>query len=344
MSLQIRRANLDSDRLALIELIRSHLTLRSDVTRFKWLYCDGPFGEAQAWVAQDEATGEIAGAAAAFPRRMYFDGEEKMGLVLGDFCMGERYRSLGPSLQLQSACLRAINQGPFEFFYDFPSASMMAVYKRLAVPQAGTFVRRAKPLRVEEKIESVIRAKSLARAIGVVANLALARRGWEGSKDACEIEPHPGPCGDEFTVLDSQLRSQPGIKTARTAQYLNWRYLTHPDSMHDILAARREGALIGYTVCTRNPADAVIVDLCSVDEPNVIARLLGAAVEKFRLCGAATVSLSTGDSHPWQSVFEKAGFRRREISPLVACGRANGSVSGIYFQRNWHVMRGERDS
>jgi hypothetical protein len=328
----------------LIELIRVHLTLRSDVARFKWLYCDGPCGEAQAWVACDEATGEIAGMAAAFPRRMYFDGVEKMGLVLGDFCMDERYRSLGPSLQLQRACLRAIDEAPFEFFYDFPSPGMMAVYKRLAVPQAGTFARWAKPLRVEEKLKPVMRSKSLARGISVVANAALARRGWKGSKDACAIEPHQGPCGEEFTALDSQLRSQPGIKTVRTAQYLNWRYLTHSDSTHDILAARHEGALIGYAVCTKSSGDAVIVDLCSVNEPDVIARLLGAAVEKFRLCGAATVSLNAGDSHPWQNVFERAGFRRREISSLVACGRANGSVSGINFQRNWHVMRGERDS
>jgi hypothetical protein len=344
MSLRIRRANLDSDRLALIELIRLHLTVQSDLARFQWLYLEGTFGEAQAWIMCEEATGKIVGAAAAFPRRMYFDGEERTGLVLGDFCMDERYRSLGPSLQLQRACLHAIDEPPFEFLYDFPSQSMTAVYKRLGIPQVGTFVRWAKPLRVEEKLESLVRSKRLARGVGVIANAVLVRRGWKGSEAACEIEAHRGLCGEEFTALDSQLRGQPGIKMVRTAQYLNWRYLTYPNSMHDILAARRGGALVGYAVCTKSSEDAVIVDLCSVNEPDVLARLLAAAVEKFRECGAGTVSLNAGDAHPWQALFERAGFRRREISPLVACGRPSGSVSPSCFQKNWHVMRGERDS
>jgi hypothetical protein len=345
MSLRIRRANLSADRLALIELIREQLTPRSDAARFKWLYCDGPFGEALAWVAYDEATGEIAGAAAAFPRRVYFESEPRMGLVLGDFCMKERFRSLGPSLQLQRACVSAVEVPPFEFFYDFPSLGMMAIYKRLGLTQTGSFVRWAKPLRVESKLEPLMRSKRLARGVGVVANAALARRGWKGSRNACEIETHDGLCGEEFTALDTRLRGQPGIKTVRTAQYLNWRYLTHLDSRYDILAARRGGQLIGYVVCTKSPEDAVVVDLCSAaNESDVIARLLGAAVEKYRVSGAATVSLNAGDAHPWQNVFERAGFRRREISPLVARGRSKDSDSGSCFQRNWQVMRGERDS
>lgn len=345
MSLRIRRANLDTDRLALIELFREQLTPRSDAARFNWLYCDGPFGEALAWVTYDEATAEIVGAAAAFPRRIYFESEVRMGLVLGDFCMKERFRSLGPSLQLQRVCVGAIETTPFEFFYDFPSLSMMAIYKRLGYTRTGSFVRWAKPLRIESKLEPLIRSKRLAKGVGAVANAVLARRGWKGSLASCEIEPHQGLCGEEFTALDTRLRPQSGIKTVRTAQYLNWRYLTNSDSRHDILTARRDGQLIGYVVCTKNPEDAAVVDLCSAaNEPGVIARLLGAAVEKYRVSGAATVSLNAGDAHPWQGIFERAGFRRREISPLVACGRLKDASSGNWFQQNWQVMRGERDS
>jgi hypothetical protein len=345
MSLRIRRANLDTDRLALIELIHEQLTPKSDAARFKWLYRDGPFGEALAWVACDEATAEIVGAAAAFPRRVYFESEARIGLVLGDFCMRERFRSLGPSLQLQRACVSAIEVPPFEFFYDFPSLGMVAIYKRLGFTQTGSFVRWAKPLRLESKLEPLLRSKRLARGVSLVANAALARRGWRGSRDSCEIVPHQGLCGEEFTVLDSRLRGQPGTRTVRTAQYLNWRYLTNSDSTHDILAARRGGHLIGYVVCTKSPEDAAVVDLCSAaNESDVIARLLGAAVEKYRVSGAATVSLNAGDAHPWQGLFERAGFRRRETSPLFAGGRSKDSNSGNYFQQNWQVMRGERDS
>src|SRR5438552_452104 len=95
MSLRIRRARLESDGTELMELLRRHLSPGADSRRFEWLYCACPHGAARAWLACESQTGAAVGAAAAFPRKMYFDGVERMGWVLGDFCFEERYRSLG---------------------------------------------------------------------------------------------------------------------------------------------------------------------------------------------------------------------------------------------------------
>src|SRR5579872_1378480 len=133
MPTRIRPASLESDRTALIEVLGRNLMTRSDQQRFRWLYCDGPHGPAHAWVAVDEESGEIVGAAGAFPRKLYFGAREGLGFVLGDFCMNEKYRSLGPSIQLQKACINGIGESPFDFFYDFPSPGMIAVYGRLGI-------------------------------------------------------------------------------------------------------------------------------------------------------------------------------------------------------------------
>ncbi len=332
-----------SDRAALIEMFRRHLTPKSDARRFEWLYCDSPHGVGRAWVACGDSNDEIAGAAAAFPRKLYYQGDERIGFVLGDFCMNEKYRSLGPALQLQRACLEGTEESPFEFSYDFPSQSMMAVYKRLGVKQAGTLVRWGKPLRAEKKLERMTGSKSLARGLGAIANGVLARRGWKGG-NACDLVVHRSPCGEEFTALDMHLRATPGIHTFRSADYLNWRFLAHPLIKHEILTARRRGALIGYAVYTQDAEDTTIVDICSVEEPAVIARLLAGAVDRLGRLGAATVSLHAGDAHPWNTLFERASFRRRDSSPIVAYTRAGATVSGVDFQRNWYVMRGDRDS
>jgi len=84
---------------------------------------------------------------------MTFDGKEKRGWVLGDFCFGERFRSLGPALQLQRACLESLAQEPNAFTYDFPSQSMMAIYKRIGIAQSGSLVRWPSLLKRKAKLK-----------------------------------------------------------------------------------------------------------------------------------------------------------------------------------------------
>jgi hypothetical protein len=343
MSVQIRRAVLDSDCTDLIELSRRHLAPNADRRRFDWLYFQNPFGSAHAWLAEDSTSGAAVGAAAAFPRKFLIDGTEKMGWVLGDFCLDEKYRALGPALRLQRACLECV-EPPHEFCYDFPSDSMMAVYKRLGINQTGSLVRWAKPLRAEEKLESLTGSKTIAQGLGVIANAALANRGYKGRNSDCEISAHEGSFGEEFSALDRQLTVAGCIRTVRTAEYLNWRYLAHPDVEHESLTARRKGKLIGYVVIATHPKIARIVDLCSIEEPAVIARLLAGAVERLTAGSAATANMAVGDGHPWTAIFERAGFIRRESSPVVVAPKPGSPLSENDFQKNWYLMQGERDS
>src|SRR5215475_7474769 len=123
MNVAIRAANLESDRRSIIDTLSRFLTPLSDDRRFRWLYENNPHGEACAWVAYSADDDTFVGIAAAFPRRIYMNGEEKLSWVLGDFCVDPQYRSLGPALQLQRACLVAAEAAGLAFCYDFPSKS-----------------------------------------------------------------------------------------------------------------------------------------------------------------------------------------------------------------------------
>ena len=344
MIVNLRRLNFESDRTELVATLQRLLSPQIDESKARWLYRDSPLGAARAWVACDSASGQIVGCAASFPRKFWIRGEEKLGLVLGDFCMDQRYRSLGPSLQLQRACLEDANLAPFEFCYDFPSQSMMAVYKRLGVNQCGTLVRWAKPLRSERKLETLMGANWITRQIASGANVALRMRGWKGRVAACAIGPLEGPCGSEFTALDEQLRNLPGVRGVGDADFLNWRFLAFPGEPHEILTARRSGKLIGFVVFSTDLNDTCILDLRSIEEPDVIARLLGQAVERLRLRGASSVNLNAGDNHPWQSIFHRAGFRPRETTPVVVHVHPGSKISVEIFRSGWYLMRGDRDS
>jgi hypothetical protein len=344
MPIRIRPVDLESDRTALIEMMRRSLTVNSNHSRFQWLYRQGAYGQARAWVAIEEGGSEIVGLAAAFPRLVSFDGKETRGFVLGDFCMNERYRSLGPALQLQRACMSAIDEGPFEFLYDFPSKSMTAIYTRLGIQPAEQLVRWAKPLRTQEKLERALGSTRIARVIAPIADFALARRGRNTNENVCDLKVHGEPCGIEFTELDEQIRRGGAVRTSRSAEYLNWRYFSHPICRHQMLTARRAGKLIGYVVYTAHEGDSSIVDLNSTDDPDVIAKLLQGAVEQLRALGAATVNLHAGSKHPWNASFERAGFLRRDSADVIAYVRKGAAFSSESFQRNWFVMHGDRDS
>ncbi len=343
MPIQIRRATLGSDRAKLRELFRKNLPRQSDESCFEWSYRSSPHGEGLAWIALDEATGAVVGAAAAFPRRMLVDGGERFACVLGDFCMDEGYRSLGPALQLQRACLATATAPPFEFCYDFPSKSMMAIYQRLGIKQAMTLVRWAKPLRAEPKLEKLTGSRILARGLGAIVNARLAWQDQKGDKGACDLILHRGHCGKDFSALNRRVGQQKGVFTDRSAEYLNWRYLACPNATYEILEARRGNALIGYAVFTREGEDAEIADLCTAEGPAVIARLLAGTVGLIRESSATTVSMNAGDLHPWSSLFEGAGFRQREASPVVLHWhpRAGERMAGL--RERWSLMQGERD-
>jgi hypothetical protein len=344
MSIQIRRADLISERIALVEMFRRYLQPKYDLEKFEWLYFRGPYGPARAWIACDQSTGEIIGAASAFPRKVHFNGELKLGLVLGDFCVAERYRTLGISLRLQRACLAAIDEDAVDFVYDFPSPSMMAVYKRIGIPQTGSLVRWAKLLRVEPRLRTIFHSDHVARGLGFVANPLLMLLQRDGGQNGYDTIVRRDLCDDEFTDFDLQLRSRTCVRTFRSAGYLNWRYLQNPASTYEILEARRNRALIGYVVYTRDPNDANIVDLSCVEEYNVVRHLLSSAVERLRFLGASSVNLIASDVHAWSGLFRRSGFHKREDSPIVVLSRAAALFSAAEFARGWQIMGGERES
>jgi GNAT superfamily N-acetyltransferase len=345
MTLTIRPADLDRDRPELIRIFKSYLTPQFDGQRFEKFYCNGPDGPARAWILRDEARDTLVGSAAAFPRRLYVDGKIRRGCVLGDFCIEEGYRSLGPAVRLQRACLEEANASGFEFCYDFPSQSMMAVYQRLQISQTGVFWRWAKPLRVDHKIESLIPSKLVARGLSAAINAALDCQVRYGSPaEICELQEHEGLCGSEFSRLDSELSGQAGVRTVRTAEYLNWRYFHHPEARYEMMSARRGGVLIAYAVFLQEGKYASIVDLCSVEKPAVVRRLLAGVVELLRQRDVLSVSLNAADKHPWSPIFGRAGFRQREQAPLIVYTGPQSSSIGNVALWNWYLMRGDRDN
>jgi len=338
VTIAIRRANLEKDKALIIGALFRNLTPASDETRFNWLYLQNPSGPAQAWVAVED--GDVVGVSAAFARDIQADGSRKMGWVLGDFCVAEKYRSLGPALQLQRATLDAVKDSQqAEFCYDFPSRSLMAIYRRLGIKPTGRMVRLAKPIRINRKLQQLTDSNALAKSAGWIGNLLLQTADLKLARSkGYKLAIHDGECGSEFTGLCSRPREQ-GITLARSAEYLNWRYVRHPLTSYRILTARRESVLEGYLIFSCTGEDAHIAEWCVGSGSEVIAALISDLVRRLRSARIMTLSAFLMESDPRLLQLAQLGFRPRESTDVVVYWPNTAPVASTA----WQFMYGDRD-
>jgi hypothetical protein len=341
-SVSVRDGDLKADRELLIALMSRNLPRCTDGATFDWLYRENPYGEGRVWLATVPESNVVIGAAGAFARRMYVDGGEAIGWVLGDFFVDDQYRSLGPALALQRACLEAVTAGTVPFCYDFPSASMMAVYRRLRIEPFGEMTRLAKALRVNRKLRKWVSTPLLNAAISACGNLLLRLQdGLAQTNYNFEISTYTQDCGNEFSDLAKRIGSHYGVCIQRSAEYLNWRYRRHPFCRYEMLTAHRDGGLLGYGVFCQSEEEATLADLFGIDEPIVMKGLMDGITRLLRARGVATLSASLIDCHPWIPLFLHLGFQARDASPVVIYGpSSSNALAGL----KWFVMHGDRDS
>lgn len=342
MRIVIRPADLDQDRDLLVKTLSLYLTPTSSLNRFNWLYRQNPHGLTRAWVAFDSDNGELVGSSAAFARRFMVKGTERAGWVLGDFCIADKYRSLGPALQLQRATLQSIQDMSAEgFCYDFPSRRLAATYHRLGIHPADQMVRLVKLLRVDRKMEQLCRSKTLAKAGALMGNMLLHLSGvnLRSGKD-WDLGIHSGDCGEEFSALEKTLPGPDGIEVRRCAEYLNWRYRRHPLFHYDILTARKSGELKGYLIFNCPDEHVQIAEWRVGNDYNLLAALFGRLVQMLRKTRAITLNAYLLGSDSRLLHLKKLGFWPRESNPLMVYGPG---CQGL-LSCNWHLMYGDRDS
>jgi GNAT superfamily N-acetyltransferase len=346
MKFSVRPADLDVDREVLIDLMLRYLTPMSDGPRYDWLYRQNPDGPAQLWVLTDVHKGTIVGSGGIVPRRMHVRGQEKLGAILVDFWIHPEYRSLGPALQLQRACLAGIDAGPYSLYYDFPERSMVAVYRRLAVQSTQSLVRMTKLLSMEKKLGKMGQVPLLGRTLIAGANSIIKLLDLrKGNRSAWTIREQKEDCGEDFTELAQRVCTGYGICVARTAPYLNWRFRSHFRNRYEMLTAHLDGTLMGYILFLDSGETATIVDLFGVDNPKMKSELVFAALKTLRKRGVFSVNSPNLSSHGHAKLLETLRFFPRETHPVIISTPRSAPGESVSMEgQNVFLMDGDRDS
>jgi hypothetical protein len=342
----IREADLRVDQRALVNAFYKHLTVLSNDRRYDWLYRDNPDGPGRVWIAYDGDEDNIIGSGSVIPRRICLGETQLLAGIMADFWIDPQYRTLGPAVQLQRACMASIDGKSFDLCIDFPKNSMVAVYRRLGVQPTAELVRWAKPLRLNAWMAQKIKMPILADALATSGNVLLRLRDVRLRKARnCEISVQSGPCGQEFDELSRAVSKSYGICVARPASYLNWRYRAHFHQQHTMLVARRNGALVGYAVYLEDQGFGQIVDLFGVNEADVATSLIASVVHDFRGRRIPLLSVPLLASDEFKAIFGNCGFRAREAVPVVlhAPPEILAKHSAL-AAKQWFLMQGDRES
>ncbi len=342
MAVKIRHGDVETDREVVVGLLARYVNPAYDRARYDWLYHANPAGRGRLWLAVDGATGDAIGTAGALPRWVSAGRRDLRAWVLADFCIGEGHRTLGPALQLQRACIEDLGADGATLWYDFPSRTMEAVYRRLGAAPRLRITRSARLLRSYGLLQKRLGSAALAWPLSVAVDLALA---WGArAPRSITVRPHEGPCGPEFTELARGASPGYGAVVRRHADYLNWRYLDNPVRRHEILVARREGRLVGYAVVDARGDTAAVVDLFGIPDVRVIEGVLRGALSCLRRRGTASVTLWLSPPGSWVPMLHRLGFRPRETAPVMIESAAPAGATELLDPALWLLSHGDRDS
>jgi hypothetical protein len=338
MAFYVRDADPIADEQAIHELASRYLEAHSP-RRFSWLYKQNPFGSARVWLAFERETDMPVGMAAMFPRKTYVNGNKVSAAVLGDFCISERFRSLGPAVQLQKACLSPVKSGEIAFCYDYPSSGMLSIYKYLGLVPCERSLRFVKLLKVGATIGGRA-THGLAKPVLDLTSLLLKfREPKPPASDKNDYKLENEPFSSEYQALADKVGSSQGDCTARTATYLNWRFRQHPSEQYELLAAYRGGELQGYCVFKVSGDHAQLTDMLSVPQADTMTGLLFHLLRILRLRGASTVNLSAVAGDPRVPLLKKFGFWARESVPVIRYSAGRDDLG-----RRLLLMQGDRES
>ena len=341
MAIAIREADVERDAASLISFLGTHLADHGGAARYDWLYRRNPFGTGRAWIAWNESDGQMVGAAAAFPRPIVVDGRPVSGWNLGDFAVHPQHRTLGPAIRLQHALLDEVTRGG-ALAYDHPSASMLAVYRWMKVEPAGSVVRYAKPLLLDDRLAG----GALGRLASLPASTFVRLADTLGRpKTSASAEPFRGRFGAAAEALARRVGASCRVAGVRSAAYLNWRYLDSPRGGHEVVAVvGSDDGCEGFAVVRREGRHAVLRDVVSEPDSPAVHALLRGVVTELRRGGVQTLSAPVLETSPLVPVLRRWGFHPRESAPFVVVTGVDDPLRDVVGHgRHWLLTDGDRD-
>jgi GNAT superfamily N-acetyltransferase len=247
--LTIRRAT-SADRDEVVALCRASLGWTEgdpNEAFFSWKHDQNPFGSSPTWVAE-AADGQLAGVRVFLRWQFRAPDATTISAVRAvDTATHPDWQGKGIFTRLTLGALDELGDDGLDVVFNTPNDQSRPGYLKMGWSQVGR-------VPVAVRLRSVTSTRRLAGA-------RAAAEKWSQPVDVGLDAPMVLAASDELQRLLDSLAPSPGIATARSVEYLQWRYAFGPlryralplgDGVHDglvLFRVRRRGTATELTVC-----------------------------------------------------------------------------------------------
>jgi hypothetical protein len=353
MGIVIRDAELPADREILLgTLLRNRAqgdrALRQ--ARFDWSLSCNPYGQPRAWLAIDESSDKVIGSVSAFPRRIWVNGQPRLGWNGADTSIDQEFRTLGVALKLRRAVKACVDRGEMRFLYSHPVDNMAAVLKKIGHVVTGQFARHGIILRFDRFIKNAVGKNFFASLLAQTANPLLRTWAWQGNLSSAngavvrlQTQNRFDP---EFDALFERVAKNHPVISERDAKFLSWRFLQNPlHRQFRIFRLEAENRLVGYAIVDFAGDGARILDFLVEDHRNDLRTLLAGIICWLRPKGICSVSVRLNGHNPALSLLRRFGPTSLDTvnSNIAIHAAADKADRLVLDERNWFMTQADRD-
>ena len=332
----------------------------SDPRFIRWMYEQNPGGRALEYVTLSGSL--VSGHIAALPFRYKLGPRTVTAGLVVNAITHPGFRGKGIFIILTELLNKRCAEAGIEFTFGYANSnSERGCLRHLAYRELGRFPLWILPFRLR-RIAAAQEPRPAAWQSAAAGLAGPAARAWSFARrprtgHGIDVEPVREP-GSEFDGLWESVRAGYGNILVRDRAFLDWRFVQAPTRHYEILAARRDGRLLGYLVSTTTPVQglkwAMIMDMLVADSGEgrvAAARLVEEHVLRARAAGADLAAGLMFRHAPAAAGLRRNGFfvapsrlLPREFPILIHWNMAGKEPEALFDLKSWYLTMGDYDA
>ncbi len=319
---------------------------------YEWKCARNPILPGEMWLAEDGET--LVGMKGMTPKRIKILGAAVDGAETGDTFTRPDYQRRGIFTGLfKDAIEKHGVETRVRFIYGLPNRNSLPGYERkLNYAQV--------PIRLYNLLKPLNSKQLLKRRLPFPFLATISSPLMEGisqavfkfgmrkvAKSNILVRPE-SVFPNDIDILWEQASKSYDIMLVRTRDYLEWRYVTNPDTYSILIARNQSGAILGYMVTKTGFAEDIpiefIVDfLTREDDTNIFRKLLATAMDDACPRKVSVIIAQAVRGSSYHKVLIRLGFFPYSRVPMV-CYKNELGIQVLSKPFQWHFTMGDSDN
>jgi hypothetical protein len=340
-----------ADARAILELFNEVFNQKRSIDHWKWKFLDNPTNSICIFVAEDSRY--IVGQYAILPTQMNLQGEKIMGAQSLDTMTHSAYRKQGMFVSLAEQCFTQATSQNIGVLYGSPNEqSYPGFVNRLGWHDLGKLPQLVKILDPKAIISRRTKSTIIATIAEKPASLLL--KLWKGdsrpkSSEHVKIK-NIDTFDAHFDALWVKIKGKLPVSVWKDSNYLNWRYVSCPDTNYTILAAEENNTLVGFIVlkcgAEQNHNGYIVDFLCLPERATAAALLIRDGLDYLRRQGMYIAVCHMLEHSPFYQLFTSHGFFKYGdgLRLIVRLNMPSLPSSILLNYEQWYLVEGDFDT